>query len=94
MFSGGYLREAAESSKPAIAPLGSDDPAVNSKPAIVPLGSATLVEWSELGDEPVGPSTAPDEELRLATAGRPSACEPFQAIIVAAWRRDLSAQRI
>lgn len=91
-----YLRLAAEISKPAIVPAGSE----GENPAIVPAGP-------EGADPAVGvPSPAaldlaallPPGIVRSLSGprgtGRPSLCEPFRAVIVAALEQGLTAQRI
>jgi len=67
-------------SNPAISPPGSENGSGDSNPADHPSG----------GTVPAGSS--PAESPRRV--GRPSACEPFRAVILAMVGRDLSAQRI
>jgi transposase len=80
--------------KPANAPFGSDGLDDESKPATAPSGTG------ESGDQPVateGSSESPTWvalPVAVRPPGRRSKCEPFRAVIVAAWERDLSAQRI
>jgi transposase len=73
-----YLRQAADTSKPAIAPPGSEVDEAESKPAIAPPGSAPSQQASH-------------GACRL---GRRSDCEPWRDVISAKCNRGLSAQRI
>jgi transposase len=78
-----YLRSQAALSKPANAPLGSEQPGSDSKPANAPLGS-------ERGStpEPEGGAAAP------SLSKRSSGCEPWRGVIQAKVELGLSAQRI
>ena len=73
-----YLRQAADTSKPAIAPSGSEVDEAESKPAIAPSGSAAPEQASR----------------GACRRGRRSDCEPWRDVISAKCNRGLSAQRI
>jgi hypothetical protein len=106
----GHLRTAANDSKPAIAPTGSDAVEAGSKPAIAPTGSSMAPEDSKPAIAPTGSTESAGEFATVAEqadspipesvpierrgVGRPSDCAPYGAVIAAAWERDLSAQRI
>jgi transposase len=87
-----YLRAPPGGSNAAIAPPGSRDEGSGSNAAIAPLGSGADSD----GPDPVEPLSDPAPPVTPAPSriGRPSACGPFRAVIVAAWERDLSARRI
>jgi transposase len=82
-----YLKQGSTESKPAIAPIGSDDPRCESKPAIALLRS-------EAADRDSKPAIAPLGSAATGRVGRPSECEPFRAVIVALLTQGLTAQRI
>lgn len=104
-----HLREAARS-KPAMAPLGSaeparepkpatsaDDlpvPADDSKPAMAPLGSTGVGSESKPAMAPLGFDEAAATPAQPRGVGRPSDCEAHRARIVAWLDQGLSAQRI
>jgi transposase len=77
-----HLRGATEASNATIAPPGSDPVEAESNATIAPIGSPGPEDGAEATPAPFG------------AAGRFSECEPYRAVIVAAWERDLSAQRI
>jgi transposase len=87
---GRHLRAPPADPNAAIAPLGSASEAPGSTAAIAPLGSGA----EPGGPDPVEPSSEPAVSPAPPRIGRPSACAPFRAVIVAAWERDLSARRI
>jgi transposase len=59
-----------------------------SKPAIAPSGSDTVAAGSRPGHALIGP------QAPAGRTGRPSDCEPYRPVIVAALDRGLTAQRI
>jgi transposase len=59
-----------------------------SKPANAPTGSETIPAESRPANAPTGSDTA------TARIGRPSDCEPYRPVVVAALDRGLTAQRI
>jgi hypothetical protein len=77
-----HLRGAAEASNATIAPSGSESVEAESNATNAPPGSSGPEGGADAASAPLG------------DAGRSSECEPFRAVIVAAWERDLSAQRI
>ena len=79
------LRGAAKASNAAIAPPGSEPTPAESNATIAPPGSAGPAD---------GADSAPAAPASLGAAGRSSECAPYRPVIVAAWERDLSAQRI
>jgi transposase len=79
-----YLKRTLDPSKPAIAPIGSEEASESSKPAIAPTGS-------EEGSESSKPAIAPTGSNR---SGRTSQCEPYRAVITSLFEQCLSAQRI
>jgi transposase len=89
-----YLRQAADASKPAIAPPGSDADGDASKPAIAPPGSDADGDASKPAIAPLG--SAPPEQASHSACrrGRRSDCEPWRDVISAKYDRGLSAQRI
>jgi transposase len=95
-----HLRVAAESAKPAIAPLGAATGADPAKPAIAPLGATDTTDDAKPAIAPLGAATEPSASAApVATtpepvAGRLSDCEPWRATIQAKLDLGLSAQRI
>ena len=95
-----HIRLAASDSKPANAPLGSDEGAGDPKPANAPLGSdvadGTDLAAAAVGDP--GPALArPDVDPAAeaaSTAGRSSECAPWREAIRSMLALGLSAQRI
>ena len=69
--------------------------AVGSNATSAPPGSESFEAESNATNAPIG-SPGPDAgaDAALGAPGRSSECEPFRAVIAAAWERDLSAQRI
>jgi transposase len=81
-----HLRQTASHSKPAIAPIGSDEGTNDSNPAIAPIGSDEHPDRASLTDcHPVAEPTP---------IGRPSDCVPWREVIRAKLELGLSAQRI
>lgn len=76
-----HLRGAVESNA-TIAPSGSEPIEAESNATTAPLGSPGPEDGAHVANAAIG------------AAGRSSECEPFRAVIVTAWERDLSAQRI
>jgi transposase len=89
-----YLRQAADTSKPAIAPPGSEVDEAESKPAIAPPGSE--VDEAESKPAIAPPGSAPSQQASHGACrlGRRSDCEPWRDVISAKCNRGLSAQRI
>ena len=81
-------------SNAAIAPPGADAVEAGSNAAIAPPGSTEsdggFATVAARTDSPL-PQSAPIERRGV---GRPSDCAAYRAVIVAAWERELSAQRI
>ena len=91
-----HIRLASTDSKPANAPLGSDEGAGDPKPANAPIGSGVA---DGTGQAAVGdPSPAwdrPTVDVEAAsTAGRSSECAPWRDAIRSMLALGLSAQRI
>jgi transposase len=84
----------ADESNAAIAPTGSGDDATGSNAAIAPSGFSESSDGRALMEFGVeSPATVSSPAVSSRT-GRRSLCEPYRAVIVSAWERDLSAQRI
>jgi transposase len=86
-----HLQASPFDSNAAIAPSGSAVAADGSNAANAPSGSGDPIplELPSVSAESVAPTPGPPSRV-----GRPSDCVPYRAVIVAAWERDLSAQRI
>jgi transposase len=97
-----YLASGSCGAKPAISPAGSEE----SKPATfsgAPGAEGELSIGSRPAEDPgepkpaippTGSATCPALASLPSPVGRPSACEPFRALILAKLKQDLSAQRI
>jgi transposase len=81
-----HLKRAADSSKPATAPIGSAEAVDSSKPATAPIGSDNASESSK----PATAATGSDQ----GRGRQPSACEPWRTVITAMLEQGLTAQRI
>jgi len=75
------------------APAGHQPSEPDSKPAIAPSGSDARVRSTIDPTGPPADATAP-AGTSPARCGRPSACEPFRALILAKLEQELTAQRI
>jgi transposase len=89
-----YLRQAADTSKPAIAPPGSEVDEAESKPAIAPPGSDVDEAESKPAIAPPGSAASEQASHGAYRRGRRSDCEPWRDVISAKCNRGLSAQRI
>jgi transposase len=101
-----YLKQAEAQSKPAIAPIGSEEPDGAPKPAIAPIGSEEPDGAPKPAIAPAGSERAGDVPEQAVAAvdsgtvrlpygsGRQSGCEPWRALIAAKCGQGLSAQRI
>ena len=105
-----HMRTAADQSNAAIAPPGSDAVEAGSNAAIAAPGSDAVEAGSNAAIAPPGSAESdggfaavaepPDAAIPHSVpierrgVGRPSDCAAYRGVIVAAWERDLSAQRI
>jgi transposase len=87
-----HLRLAASGSKPANAPLGSDETVGHSHPANAPLGSIALSDAANR----CGPADAdhPTDAESAPSVGRSSDCVPWRGVIRGKLDQGLSAQRV
>lgn len=85
-----HLRTFRADSNTANAPTGSASAEAGANAANAPIGSMTLADESDRSESPAADASV-DGARRV---GRPSECEPYRAVIVAALDRELSAQRI
>src|ERR1051326_8620479 len=90
-----YLRQAAQQSKPALAPPGSPVDANAPKPAIPPSGPLVDADTPKPALAPPGSDAPSSPSVPLPRGvGRPSDCEPWRAIILAKLEQGLFAQRL
>lgn len=90
-----HLKGLHHASRPANAPIGSDDVQDGSNPANAPIGSSALDGGFYQADPPLGLN--PDQATSHRApreVGRPSDCEPWRDQILEKLDRGLSAQRI
>jgi len=89
-----HLRAPPSHSNATIAPLGIPAIEAGSNAANAPLGISTPDPFVSGDSSAVNPSTEPAVGVPSPRRGRPSACEPFRAVIAEAVQQGLSAQRI
>jgi transposase len=88
-----HLRQGFES-KPAIAPIGSAEPAGESKPATSTVDFSSPGEGSKPANAPIGSSEPGATRIEAPGAGRASDCEGYRQVILGWLEQGLSAQRI